>query len=371
MVKSKMIDERSRLTKIASKNTLDSEYNQIVVLGIGGAGSNAVNQLMEIGILGVKCIAIDTDQQHLNTVQACQKLLIGEKVTRGLGAVGKFNVGRIAVKESKVLIEDLLEGIEVAFITAGLGGGTGTGAAPIVAEIARLKGAITVGIVTTPLNVEEENVTHAVCALNDIRRVCHTVAVIDSSKLIGSVSNLPKSELFKIANQISANTIKVIVERISAPELMNHDFEDFKTMMQKRGLVMVRTSESIASNKADETVRNAFNDPVLNEYCAEVSGSSVEVTVDTNLKLVANRAGSIVSDILCPDSLVKCNAKKSPTLNEIPKVTPVMTEFSSPKKLSGFAALMPKMYNMESSYSEPEKRLHINLSLDQIESLEE
>ena len=372
MIKSRARAGRSRLTKAAPKSARESGHSQIVVLGIGGAGSDAVNRLMETGVAGAKCIAINTDQQHLSTVQASQKVLIGEKVTRGLGAGGNSSVGKAAIEESKQLIEDLLKDVEVVFIAAGLGGGTGTGAAPVVAELARRKGAVVVGVVTTPLRVEKERIVYAAFALNEMRRTCDTVVVIDSNKFMESVSNLPLNEVFKVADQVSANTIKGIVESISAPGLINLDFGDFKTMVQKGGVAMVSVGESDAPDRAEEAVRNAFKNPLLDVDYAGATGALVHISGDSHMKIEeANRVGSIVTEMLGHDAIVKWGAKTSPSSDGFLKVTLVMTGVRSPKILSGFGVLMPKLYDIESSYSEPEKQLQIDLGLDQIESFEE
>jgi cell division protein FtsZ len=327
---------------------------------------------METGVSGAKCIAINTDSQQLNTAHAAQKVLIGEKVTRGLGAGGDPSVGRAAVEESRQSISDLLEGVEVVFIAAGLGGGTGTGAAPVVAEMARRKGAVAVGVVTTPLRVEKERIAYAAFALNEMHRACDTVVVIDSNKFAESISNLPINEVFKVADQVSANTIKGIVESISAPSLINLDFVDFKTMVQKGGVALVGMGESDAPNRAEEAVRNAFKSPLLDMDYAGATGALVHISGDSHMKIEeANRVGSIVTEMLGHDAIVKWGARASPSSDGFLKVTLVMTGVQSPKILSGFGVLMPKLYDIESSYSEPEKQLQIDLGLDQIEGFEE
>jgi cell division protein FtsZ len=327
---------------------------------------------METGVAGAKCIAVNTDLQQLNTAQAAQKVLIGEKVTRGSGAGGDPSVGRAAIEESKQLIEALLKDVEVVFIAAGLGGGTGTGAAPVVAEMARRSGAVAVGVVTTPLIVEKDRVARAVFALNEMRRACDTVVVIDSNKFMESVSNLPMNEAFKVADQVSANTIKGIVESISAPGLINLDFADFKTMVQKGGVAMVTEGESDAPNRAEEAVRNAFRSPLLDLDFAGATGALVHISGDSHMKVEeANRVGSIVTEMLGHDAMVKWDARNRPSSDGFLKVTLVMTGFQSPKMLSGFGVFMPKLYDIESSYSEPENRLQIDLGLDQIENFEE
>jgi cell division protein FtsZ len=327
---------------------------------------------METGVAGAKCIAVNTDLQQLNATQATLKVLIGEKVTQGLGAGGDPSVGRAAIEESKQLIEDILRDVEVVFIAAGLGGGTGTGAAPVVAEMARRRGAVAVGVVTTPLGIEKERIAYATFALNEMRRACDTVVVIDSNKFMESVSNLPINKVFNIADQVSANTIKGIVESILAPGLVNLDFADFKTMVRKGGVAMVTVGESDAPNRAEEAVRNAFRSPMLDADYGGATGALVHISGDSHMKIEeANRVGSIVTEMLGHDAVVKWGARTRPSSDGFLKVTLVMTGFQSPKILSGFGVLMPKLYDIESSYSEPEKQLQIDLGLDQIENFEE
>ncbi|RLI13880.1 cell division protein FtsZ, partial [Candidatus Bathyarchaeota archaeon] len=166
--------------KHALQDTINSEiqspgYCRIVVAGVGGAGNNTVTRLMENGVVGAECVAINTDALHLSVSKAHRKILIGEKLTRGLGVGGDPKLGRAAIEESRKRIEDLFTGADIAFITAGLGGGTGTGAAPVVAEIARRKGAVTVGVVTTPFRIEKGRIEYAALALTEMRRYCDTV----------------------------------------------------------------------------------------------------------------------------------------------------------------------------------------------------
>jgi len=178
----------------------DPGYCRIMVLGVGGAGNNTVSRLMESGNLTAECVAINTDMQHLKATHAKQKILIGEKLTRGLGSGGDPEIGRAAIEESAEQVEKILEGVDIAFVTAGMGGGTGTGAAPIVAKIAREKGAIVVGVVTMPFKIEKGRIAHAVKGLTELRRECDTVIVIDNNKLMRLVPQLPINEAFKVGD---------------------------------------------------------------------------------------------------------------------------------------------------------------------------
>jgi len=372
MVKSPNRAEQSKWLSTVPEGARELWRCRIVVLGIGGAGNNTVNRLMEAGVSGAECIAINTDLQHLNAVHATQKVLIGEKVTRGLGAGGDPKVGRAAIEESKQLIDELLSDVDVAFIAVGLGGGTGTAAAPVVAEMARRKGAIVVGVVTTPFRIERGRIEYAAFALNEMRRNCDTVVVIDNNKLMELVPHLPINEAFKVADQVLASMIQGIVETISAPSLINLDFADFRTIVRRGGVAVVGVGESDAPNRAEEAVRNALRSPLLDVDYAGATGALIHVSGDNQMTIQeANRVAEIVTEMMGHDALVIWGARANPSTDGFLKVTLVMTGVHSPKILSGFGTLMPKLYDIESSYSEPEKQLPVELSLDQIESFEE
>jgi cell division protein FtsZ len=345
---------------------------RILVLGIGGAGNNTVDRLMEAGVPGAECIAVNTDLRHLNAVRAAKKVLIGEKVTNGLGAGGDPKVGKVAIWESKDKVDALLKNVDVVFIAAGLGGGTGTAAAPVVAEMARRKGAIVVGFVTTPFRIEKGRIDYATVALNEMRRACDTVVVIDNNKLMELVPQHPIKEAFKVADQVLANMIQGIVETISAPSLINLDFADFRTIVRRGGMAVVGVGESDAPNRAEEAVRNALKSPLLDVDYAGATGALIHVCGDNHMTIEeANRVGEIVTEMMGHDALVIWGANANPNKDGFLKVTLMMTGVNSPKILKGYGTLMPKLYDIESFYTEPEKQLPIDLGLDQLENFEE
>lgn len=345
-------------------------YCRVVVAGVGGAGNNTVTRLMEMGITGAECVAINTDMLHLNASRANQKILIGENLTRGLGVGGDPKLGRAAIEESRKRIENLLTDADIAFITAGLGGGTGTGAAPVVAEVARRKGAISVGVVTTPFRIEKGRIEYAANALNEMRRQCDTVVVIDNNKLMQLVPQLPINEAFRVADQVLANMIKGIVETISAPSLINLDFADFKTIVRRGGVAVVGVGESDAPNRAEEAVRNALRSPLLDVDYAGATGALIHVSGDSQMTIEeANRVGEIVTEMMDDDALVIWGARVNPDLAGVLKVTLVMTGVNSPHLLSGFGTVAPQLFNLE-PYAEPEKPLEMKLNLYQLENFQ-
>lgn len=342
-------------------------YCRIVVLGVGGAGNNTMTRLMEMGVTGAECMALNTDALHLNASRAHQKILIGEKLTKGLGVGGDPRLGRASIEESRKRIEDLLTDVDIAFITAGLGGGTGTGAAPVIAEIARRKGAITVGVVTTPFRIEKGRMEYASNALTEMRRQCDTVVVIDNNKLMQLVPQLPINEAFRVADQVLANMIKGIVETVSAPSLINLDFADFKTIVRRGGVAVVGVGESDAPNRAEDAVRNALRSPLLDVDYAGARGALIHVSGDGQMTIEeVNRVGEIVTEMMDGDALVIWGARVNPELAGMLKVTLVMTGVNSPHVLSGFGTIAPQLFNLE-PYAEPEKPLDLKLNLFQME----
>jgi len=354
-------------------NTLNDGVKQpdhcrVLVIGVGGAGNNTVSRLTEMSATGIEGIAINTDALHLRVSKANRKILIGEKLTQGLGVGGDPKLGRAAIEESRQTVEELLADVDIVFVTAGLGGGTGTGAAPAVAEMARRKGAIVVGVVTTPFRIEKGRMQFANNALTEMRRQCDTVVVIDNNKLMQLVPQLPISEAFKVADQVLAKMIKGIVETISEPSLINLDFADFKTIVKRGGMAIVGVGESDAPNRAEEAVRNALRSPLLDVDYAGATGALIHVTGDNQMTIEeANRVGEIVTEMMDDNALVIWGARVSPEQAGKLKVTLVMTGVNSPHIMGGFGSIAPQLFNME-PHSEPEEHLDLDLDIYQMEA---
>ncbi len=345
---------------------------RIAILGVGGAGNRIVGRLMDEGLTGAECVAVNTDLKDLNSAEAARKVLIGEKVTCGLSAGGNPDAGRAAAQESMALIESLVENVDVAFVVVGLGGGTGTGAAPIVAETARRKGAVVVGVVSTPFKMEEYRAGFVTEALNAMRAACDTVVMVDNDKIMKAVPQLPVSEVCKLADQVLANMIDNIVETVSEPSLINLDIMDFKTVVRDGGVATVGVGESDAPNRAEEAVRNALNTPLLNVDYAGATGALIHVSGDPNMTVhEVDRVKEFVVDSLSQSAKVVWGARVDPDNKGILKVTLVMTGVNSPYMHYGLNNMMTELYDLESSYSESAKPLHADLGLDQIEDFED
>lgn len=340
----------------------------IAVIGVGRAGSNTVTKIMESGTTSAKCIVVNTDANHLKSSKAHQKVLIGQKLTKGRGVHGDPKLGKAAITESRKLVEDLLSGVDIAFITAGLGGGTGAGAAPVVAEIAKHKGAATVGIVTMPFRNEKGRDKHASMSLAEMRKQCDTVVVIDNDKLVQLVPQLPERKAFRMADQVLASMIKGIVETISTPSLINLDFADFKTIVSRGGMAVVGLGESDAPNRAEEAVRNALKAPLFDVDYAGANGALINVTGDNRLTIQeVNRIGEIVTEMMHGNAHVIWGARVNPQQEGKLKVTLVMTGVDSPQTLSGFGKIAPQLFNLE-PYAESERPLDVKLNLYQMET---
>ncbi|MEM1586524.1 MAG: cell division protein FtsZ [Candidatus Bathyarchaeia archaeon] len=323
-------------------------YCRIIVVGVGGAGNNTVSRLIEMGIAGAECIAINTDLQHLNVTRAHQKILIGEKLTRGLGSGGDPNIGRAAIEETIEQVDKVLNDVDIVFVTAGMGGGTGTGAAPVVAKVAREKGAIVIGVVTMPFKIEKGRINIALKGLNEMRRECDTVIVIDNNKLMWLVPHLPINEAFKVGDQVLANMIKGITEVVSMPSLINLDFADFRTIMKRGGVAIAGIGESNAPNRAEDAVQKALRMPLLDVDYSGANGALIHITGDENLTIEeANMVGEIVTQLMSDDALVIWGARVDPNLKGALRVTLVMTGVKSPYLLSGYGSKSPELYELD------------------------
>lgn len=261
-------EEEGRLhTRVPEPNDINAELEEMLrdlrtvikVVGCGGGGSNSAQRMANEGIKGAELVAINTDAQHLLRVNADKKILIGKKKTRGLGAGSLPQVGEEAALESVDEIRAFVEGSDMVFITAGLGGGTGTGSAPVVAEAARDAGALTIAVVTLPFGVEGHvRRMNAEAGLERLREVADTVIVVPNDKLLEVVPRLPLQAAFKVSDEVLMRAVKGITELITKPGLVNLDFADVRTVMQNGGVAMIGLGEAEGEMKAVEAVRNNF-----------------------------------------------------------------------------------------------------------------
>jgi len=260
------------------EDVLSSLVTTIKVIGCGGAGTNTISRCVESSITGAQFISINTDAQHLLLSNSPHKVLIGRHLTRGLGAGSLPQVGEEAAKESENDLREAIGRADMVFVTCGLGGGTGTGSAPIVSQIAKEEGALTIGVVTLPFNVEGViRMENAEQGLKRLRDVCDTVIVIPNDKLLEIVPNLALNAAFKVADEILMRSIKGITEMITMPGLINLDFADLRTVMKRGGVAMIGLGEADGENKAINAVIEALNSPLLEVDISAATGALVNV----------------------------------------------------------------------------------------------
>lgn len=259
----------------------------IKVIGVGGGGNNAVNRMIEHGVEGVEFIAVNTDAQALNLSSAEVKLQIGTKLTRGLGAGANPEVGKKAAEESREQIEEALRGADMVFVTAGMGGGTGTGAAPVIAQVAKDLGALTVGVVTRPFTFEgRKRQTQAIGGITAMKEAVDTLIVIPNDKLLEIVDkNTPMLEAFREADNVLRQGVQGISDLIAVPGLINLDFADVKTIMSNKGSALMGIGISTGENRASEAAKKAISSPLLETSIDGAKGVLMNITGGSNLSL--------------------------------------------------------------------------------------
>jgi cell division protein FtsZ len=268
----------------------------IKVIGCGGAGTNTISRCIDSSISGADLLAVNTDAQHLLLAQVPHKVLIGRHLTHGLGAGSLPQIGEEAARESERDIREALGHADMVFVTCGLGGGTGTGSAPVIAQIAKETGALTIGVVTLPFSVEGLiRMENAESGLKRLRETCDTVIVIPNDKLLDVVPNLSLNAAFKVADEVLMRSIKGITEMITRPGLVNLDFADLKTVMKRGGVAMIGLGESEGENKAVNAVVEALNSPLLEVDISEATGALVNVTGGEDMTI--SEAERVVEEI--------------------------------------------------------------------------
>ncbi len=306
-------------------------HANIKVIGIGGAGNNMVNWLYKKGLRGASIIACNTDMQHLNITEADKKFLLGKEVTRGLGCGGYAEKGAEAAQESMQQIKESLRGSDMIFVCGGMGGGTGTGACPVVAQVGKETGAIVIGTVTMPFKIERARVDKAEFGLKQLRQVCDTVIVIDNNRLVTIAGNLPVQQAFAVANELIATMIKGIVETIAIPSLVNLDFADVKAIMTEGGVAAIGVGASDTNNKVEEAVKGALSNPLLDISYNGATGAILQISGGTDLTLEEiNKIGEMVTESMDQDANVIWGARVSEEMKGKLTVMTIVTGVKSP-----------------------------------------
>lgn len=303
----------------------------IKIIGCGGGGSNTINRLAEAGIVGAELYAANTDAQHLLMTRAPHKILLGRRVTKGLGAGALPQVGEEAAREAEEEIKKALAEADIVFVTCGLGGGTGTGSAPFVAQVAKELGALTIAICTWPFTAEGAvRAENAEWGLDRLRNVADTVIVIPNDKLLEIVPKLSLNAAFKVADEVLMRSIKGITEVVTKPGLVNLDFNDIKTVMKAGGVAMIGMGESDDDDRAVAAITEAINSPLIELDISEATAALVNVTGGPDMTVTeAEQVAEILQAKISPGARIIWGAAVDETLERTMRVMVVITGVKS------------------------------------------
>ena len=307
------------------------EGPKILVMGIGGAGNNTVNRMARVGVAGAELIAVNTDKQHLSIVHdSIKKILIGQSVTRGLGAGGYPEVGLKAAEVSRAALSKVMEGTDMLFLTAGMGGGTGTGASPVVADIAKEQGAIVIAMVTYPFRMERARLIKADDGIDRLRKVADTVVIIDNNRLVELVPNLPIEQAFSVADEVISRAVKGITETITTPSLINLDYADVRSIMTAGGVSVISVGESRGHSRVEEVVEDTLKNSLLDVDYTGAKGCLIHITGGPDLTLGdANEIGERLTEAIDPQATVVWGARIIPEYEGRVEVIVIMTGVKS------------------------------------------
>jgi len=303
----------------------------IKVFGIGGCGCNMITWLFNKGISGATILGTNTDALHLSVTKADEKILIGKELTRGLGAGGKPKIGREAAKEAMVDLKRAVSGADMVFVLAGMGGGTGTGAAPVIAQLAKETGAVVISVVTMPFESERARIDKAEFGLSELREVTDTCIVLDNNRLVDIAGQLPIEQAFAVANELVSTMVKGIVETITLPSLINLDYADVSSIMKNGGVSVIGIGEANTQDRVNEAVKQALTHPLLDVDYKGATGALIHVTCGPDLKLEEfDIIGRSVSENLSPEAQVIIGARISKEFIGKVRVITIMTGVKSP-----------------------------------------
>lgn len=323
---------------------LKKQGSRVKVVGCGGGGGNSVSRMKEIGIKGCEIVTVNTDAQDLLYSNADHKILIGRELTHGLGAGSNPKIGEQAARESEQEIKKKIGEADMIFITCGLGGGTGTGAAPVIAEIAKKSGALTIGVVTLPFTVEgQKRIENAQYGLDRLISVTDTLIVIPNDKLLEIAPELPIHTAFKVADEILTNSVKGITELITKAGLVNLDFADVKAVMSNGGVSLIGIGESDSKDRAKEAVERAISNPLLDVDITNATGALVNIVGGNDMSLDEYRKiMEIITTKVSQEAKVISGAQISPDMDKTIKVLLIVTGVKSTQILGASEELTNK-----------------------------
>jgi len=303
----------------------------IKVFGAGGGGCNAITWLFNKGINGATIYGVNTDALHLSITKADEKLLIGKELTRGLGCGGHPSKGREAAKESLTDLKKATSNADMVFVLAGMGGGTGSGASPVIAQLAKESGAIVIAVVTMPFECEKARQDKAEFGLQELTEVVDTTIVIDNNRLVDIAGNLPMEQAFAVANELVSTMIKGIVETITLPSLINLDYADVSAIMKNGQVAVIGVGESDTTARVDEAVRQALTHPLLDVDYRGATGALIHITCGPDFKLEEfSGVGELVTENLSPEAQVIIGARINKDFSNKVRVITIMTGVRSP-----------------------------------------
>lgn len=330
--------DKPRPTRVDTKidedlrGIIEQSRAKIYVVGAGGAGNNTISRLTEIGVEGADTLAVNTDAQDLFYSESHRKILLGRKTCGGLGAGGVPDVGEECAEESEDDIREELDGADMVFVTCGLGGGTGTGSAPVISKLAKKAGALTIAVATMPFSAEglrrREN---AEKGLEKLQSAADTVIVIPNDKLLEVAPNLPLNKAFMVADELLGRAVKGITELITRPGLVSLDFADIRSIMKGSGMAMIGMGESESGDRALESVHEALNSPLLDLDISNAQGALINISGSSDLTLQeAEKIVQIVADELDPDANIIWGAQIQEDLENVIRTTIVVAGVKSP-----------------------------------------
>ena len=304
-----------------------SDHIKIVTVGVGGGGNNTINRLIKSGVKGTELVAVNTDKQHLNMLhEKAKKILIGKSITRGLGAGGFPDIGAKAAEVDRSLIEKELDGAHLVFICAGMGGGTGTGAAPIVANIAKEQGAIIIAMVTSPFRLERARRVKADQGISELKKVCDSVILLDNNRLVKLFPNLPMNEAFSVADEILSRAIGGLVWTITQPSLINIDFADVRAIMEGGGVGFIAVGEGKGTDKITSAAEGVLKNKLLDVDYEGAKGALIHITGGSDLTLGdAIKAGEMITERMDADANVKWGARLMPNYEGKLEIVAIVT----------------------------------------------
>ena len=311
------------------------DFAKIKVVGVGGGGNNAVNRMIEAGVKGVEFLVFNTDRQALKNSNAETKIQLGEKITKGLGAGANPEIGEQAAEESLDEIREALDGADMVFITAGMGGGTGTGAAPVIADVAKELGLLTVGVVTKPFTFEgRKRAKSAELGINALKGKVDTLVIIPNDRLLSIADKKTSfSQAFEMADDILKQGIQGISDLISVPNLINLDFADVKTIMYEKGIAHMGIGRASGDDRATEAAKLAINSPLLETSIEGAKSVLLNITAGSDLGIFeVNEAADLIRDCVSEDANIIFGAGIDETLKDEVKITVIATEFDQYKE---------------------------------------